>query len=67
VKLVIHKGAMLADPQGVMKGAGRYIRAVAFEEPDEIDANVVGPILREAATRQTEMLPTEPSRASSQG
>jgi hypothetical protein len=61
VKLVIHKGAMLADPQGAMKGGGRYIRAIPFEEPDEINPNVVGPILREAAARQTEMPPTEPS------
>lgn len=59
VKLVIHKGAMLADPQGAMEGQGRYTRAIAFRKPDEIDREVVGPILREAATRQTEMLPRE--------
>jgi hypothetical protein len=56
VKLVIHKGALLADPQGAMEGNGRYTRAIPFRAPDEIDAAIVGPILREAAARQTEML-----------
>ena len=59
IKLVIHKGAMLDDPQGVMEGKGRYLRAIRFEKPDELDPDVVGPILREAAARQTEMLPSE--------
>jgi hypothetical protein len=58
LKLVIHKGAMLADPRGVMGGTGRFTRAIPFREPDEIDPDVVGPILREASTRQTEMLPS---------
>jgi hypothetical protein len=61
LKLVLHKGAMLADPQRAMEGGGRYTRAIPFREPDEIDPDVVGPILREAAARQTEMLPSEPS------
>jgi hypothetical protein len=56
LKLVLHKGAMLADPHGVMAGRGRYTRAIPFREPDEIEPDVVGPILREAAARQTEML-----------
>jgi hypothetical protein len=55
VKLVIHKGALLADPRGVMNGQGRYLRSIPFRSPDEIDADVVAPILREAAARQTEM------------
>jgi hypothetical protein len=55
VKLVIHKGALLADPHGVMEGRGRYTRSIAFRSADEIDAGVVAPILREAAARQTEM------------
>ena len=52
VKLVIHKGALLADPRGVMEGKGRYLRAIPFRSPEEIDADVVTPILREAAARQ---------------
>jgi hypothetical protein len=55
VKLVIHKGALLADPHGVMEGQGRYTRSIAFRSADEVDAGVVAPILREAAARQTEM------------
>ena len=61
VKLVIHKGALLADPRGVMEGGGRYARAISFRASDEIDPDVVAPILREAAARQTEMRPREPS------
>jgi hypothetical protein len=57
VKLVIHKGALLADPQAAMEGKGRYTRAIPFRTPDEIDPDVVAPILRQAAARQTEMLP----------
>jgi hypothetical protein len=55
VNLVIHKGALLADPRGVLEGEGRYVRAIAFRSPEEIDAHVVAPILREAAARQTDM------------
>jgi hypothetical protein len=55
VKLVIHKGALLADPKGVMEGEGRYVRAIAFTSPEEVDVGVVAPILWEAAARQTEM------------
>jgi hypothetical protein len=55
VRLVIHKGALLADTRGVMQGEGRYTRDIRFMSPDEIDADVVTGILREAAARQTEM------------
>jgi hypothetical protein len=55
VKLVIHKGALLADPHGLMEGDGRYSRTIVFRSPEQIDADVVAPILREAAARQTEM------------
>jgi hypothetical protein len=55
IKLVIHKGALLADPRGVMEGEGRYTRAIAVRSPEQIDADVLAPILREAAARQTEM------------
>jgi hypothetical protein len=55
VKLVIHKGALLADPRGLMEGQAQYARSISFRSPDEIDAGVVAPILREAAARQTEM------------
>jgi hypothetical protein len=60
VKLVFHKGSLLADPHGALEGEGRYIRTISFKAPGEIDPDVVAPILREAAARQTEMLPDEP-------
>jgi hypothetical protein len=41
-----------------MEGKGRYMRAIPFQSPDEINPEVVAPILREAATRRTEMLPS---------
>jgi hypothetical protein len=55
IKLVIHKGALLADPHGLMEGEGRYSRSIALRSPEQIDADVLAPILREAAIRQTEM------------
>jgi hypothetical protein len=58
---VIHKGAMLADPHRAMEGSGRYTRSIRFRTPDEIDPRVVVPILRQAAERQTEMLPSNAS------
>jgi hypothetical protein len=55
VRLHIHKGALLSDPGGLMKGDGRYIRAIAFRAPDQVDAGAVAGILKEAAARQMEM------------
>ena len=55
VKLHLHKGALLADPSGLMRGDGQYIRTTSVQTRDEIDAEVVGGILREAASRQTDM------------
>jgi hypothetical protein len=57
VKLVIHKGVLLDDPHAAMEGTGRYARSISFGTPTEIDPDVVEPILRQAAERQTEMLP----------
>jgi hypothetical protein len=61
VKLVIHKGGLPADPHGAMQGQSRYSRTIRFRAPDEIDPDVVVPILREATARQKEMLPNGPS------
>jgi hypothetical protein len=57
VKLVIHKGSLLDDPQGELEGTGRYRRSISFRAPDEVNRDLVAPILRQAADRQTEMLP----------
>jgi hypothetical protein len=58
VRLTFHKGALLVDPHDAMEGRGRYLRAIPFQGPDEIDPDVVAPIIREAVARQTEMLPS---------
>jgi hypothetical protein len=55
VKLLVHKGALLADPRGVLEDEGRYLRAISFTSPQDVDADVVAAILLEAAARQTEM------------
>jgi hypothetical protein len=55
VKLLVHKGALLADPQGVLEGEGRYLRAITFASPEDVDTDVIAPILQEAAARQAEM------------
>jgi hypothetical protein len=55
VKLLLHKGALFADPHGLMEGDGRYTRTIVFRSPEQIDPDVLAPILREAAARQTEM------------
>jgi hypothetical protein len=55
IKLVMHKGALLADPRGVMAGDGRYSRAIPLRSPEQVDADLLAPILREAAARQREM------------
>ena len=60
VKLVLHKGALLDDPHEAMEGAGRYTRAIPFRTPEEIDPELLAPLLRQAADRQTEMLPSRP-------
>ena len=61
VRLTFHKGALLDDPHDAMEGEGRYVRAIRFQATDEIDPDLVAPIIREAVARQTEMLPSEPS------
>ena len=61
VKLVLHKGALLADPSGLLEGEGRYTRAISFQSPEQVDVDILSPVLREASARQTEMLPSEAS------
>jgi hypothetical protein len=44
-----------------MEGKGRHMRATPFETPDVIDADVVAPILGQAADRETEIPTSEQS------
>lgn len=53
-KLVLHKGALLEDPDGVLDGDGRYLRELpldrALARPDATRA-----VIRSAIAHQTEM------------
>lgn len=55
VTLVFHKGVLLADPAGLLRGTGRYVRqvdhATASGRTDAVTA-----LVREAVLRQKDML-----------
>jgi hypothetical protein len=55
IRLLVHKGALLTDPGGVLEGDGRYLRSMTFSSPEDVDPGVIVPILREAAAKQTAM------------
>jgi hypothetical protein len=38
-----------------MEGEGRYSRSIAVRLPEHVDADILAPILREAAARQMDM------------
>jgi hypothetical protein len=56
VNLMFHKGALLADPHGRLRGDGRYLRQLPYEEaaahPEDAPE-----LVREAIAHQTELLP----------
>ncbi|HSK55020.1 MAG TPA: DUF1801 domain-containing protein [Jiangellales bacterium] len=54
-KLVFHKGALLRDPGGVLKGTGRYLREVPYAGVEN-SRDAVAALVREAVRRQTDML-----------
>jgi hypothetical protein len=55
VRLLLHKGALLDESEGLLRGDGRYLRQVAFEKaagrPDEVTM-----VVRQAIEHQTDML-----------
>lgn len=55
VSLMFHKGALLDDPDGLLRGDGQYLRSMPFgraqQRPDAVTA-----LLRQALSRQTDML-----------
>jgi hypothetical protein len=55
VSLMLHKGALLHDPEALLVGEGRYLRQLPFEvaagNPDAVVA-----LVREAVAHQTDML-----------
>jgi hypothetical protein len=55
VRLVMHKGALLDDPAGLLEGDGRYVRQLPYERATR-NGDAVAALLREAVARQREML-----------
>jgi hypothetical protein len=53
-KLVLHKGALLDDPRGLLQGTGRYVREVPLERARE-DPPAVRDIVQSAIEHQTDM------------
>jgi hypothetical protein len=55
VSLMFHKGSLLEDPAGLLRGEGRYLRQIPYDQaaahPEAVTA-----LVREAIARQTEML-----------
>jgi hypothetical protein len=53
--LVFHKGVLLEDPAGLLRGKSRYLREIPYDEatahPDAVAA-----LVREAIRHQTDML-----------
>jgi hypothetical protein len=55
VSLVMHKGAILDDPSGMLSGSGKYSRQARFTSPTDIDATAVTALVRQGIKHQTEM------------
>jgi len=48
VTLGFQQGAVMNDPHGVLRGKGKQMRHVTFEEGDDVDAAVCADLIREA-------------------
>jgi hypothetical protein len=56
VNVVFHKGALLNDRSGVLQGAGKQTRQIGFASLAEIESNALIDLIREAVTKQTDMI-----------
>jgi hypothetical protein len=54
-KLVFHKGALLDDPGGLLRGESRYLREIPHDDA-MTQPNAVTALVREAIEHQTDML-----------
>ncbi|MDG4821964.1 DUF1801 domain-containing protein [Asanoa sp. WMMD1127] len=54
-KIVFHKGALLADPDGLLTGSGAYVREVSAAAARAAPAAVES-LVREAVKRQRDMV-----------
>jgi hypothetical protein len=55
VSLVLHKGALLDDPAGMLEGEGRYLRQTPYDRV-AADPEAAAALVRQAVVRQTDML-----------
>jgi len=55
VKLVFHKGVLLDDPAGLLRGSARYVREMAGAEAVG-NAEAVRALVRDALAHQTDLL-----------
>lgn len=54
VSLVLHKGALLDDPGGLLQGDGKYLRQIPFQEA-AANMEAVRTLVRDAVAHQTDM------------
>jgi hypothetical protein len=55
VNLMFHKGSLLDDPAGVLRGGGRYLRQLPYDQA-AADPEAVTALVRQAIVHQTDML-----------
>ncbi len=51
VQIAISYQPPLKDPAGVLQGSGKTRRHINFESADEVDANILAPLLKQAARK----------------
>lgn len=49
VNLSFANGSSLADPTGVLLGGGKYRRHINYHSADDVDSNVLMPLLKQSA------------------
>jgi hypothetical protein len=54
IDLVFHKGSLLEDPGGLLRGGGRYVRQIPYADAMANRARV-GELLRAAVKRRTDL------------
>jgi len=57
-KLVFHKGALLDDPEHLLRGDNRYLRQIPYDQVTE-HPDAVKSLVRSAVEHQTDMLDGE--------
>lgn len=58
VRLVFHKGSLLDDPTGLLRGSGRYVRELDHQDALR-DPRAAKALVNQAIARRRDMLPTD--------